>query len=268
MLTNARITFEVAARSDTGFVPVETFMSAVANLLEILKDVDISVSGKRKATLNWQISEISLHSPLLMTMVAESDDDGIDIACEVVRASIHGLRQINENVRAGIPPHFAAATLENAKKLVSVLNDGIAKVAVIAPDMKPVMLTQHIAAHVDELIAPSYEEVGTVEGMLETISVHGKLSGNLYDVLTEERITCIFTSDEQMQRAHGAFRGRVAVSGVIRYAGSGKPISIRVEEVLGFPEQLKLPKFKDLEGIDLTGELSPMEYVRSLRDED
>lgn len=87
------------------------------------------------------------------------------------------------------------------------------------------------------------EEIGSVEGTLETLSNEGIFA--IWDSVTGERVECHIPPD-MLAEACVAFGKRVSVSGRIRYSGLGRPASIRVEEIYVFPNRSDLPQFADL----------------------
>jgi hypothetical protein len=109
-----------------------------------------------------------------------------------------------------------------------------------------------------------HEEIGTIEGKLETLTVRGSRKFNIWDRVTDRRVECSFPKD-MLQEAIAAFAQRVAVHGRVRYSASGDPIRIAVEELRRLRSQEELPQAKDLEGIDLAGGEDPVDYVRRLR---
>ena len=70
---------------------------------------------------------------------------------------------------------------------------------------------------------------------------------------------------ERLEEAKKLLGRRVVVSGRIRYR-SHKPTSIQAEEIHPLRDASELPQLEDMPPIDITGGLSPEEYVRRLRD--
>jgi hypothetical protein len=156
---------------------------------------------------------------------------------------------------------WSIRTLENARDIVSVLSDGVSQIT-LSSGSEIVSPTQRVAATVDYLIAPAYEDYGTLEGRLETLSVHRKTRFNIYDPLTGQPISCSFRTDK-LEEAHAAFNKRVAISGSIKYGRIGNPVSIQVDNIRVLEGGVRTSEFRDT---DLTGGIDSGTYVRSLRD--
>jgi hypothetical protein len=223
------------------FLSVDSLVLVLDNIAEILRDVESAVSESRPV-IDWHIAAISFSSPLAVTLSPTADPQGY--ARETITASIAGLRQIERSSETR-PMYFSINALERAKKLVSVLNRDVARLIVVPSEGDAVTVSQRVAANVDALLPPPHEELGSVEGTLETLSIH---EGNLFaiwDSVTGKRVEC-HISPEMLTEAHAAFGKRVSVSGRIRYSGLGRPASIRVEEIYVFPSRSELPQFADL----------------------
>jgi len=256
----ARLTIKLT--TSTIHPPLEAFVEALRYSHEILRDLDASVSGKPQGSLQWRIADLRIDSAVA-TLEAEPLAEEADVGPSVVEAYANGLEQIEQTPT--IPRYFTEDTLEKTKRLVGVLSGEVTKITVTVPGMSPVSVTQRVAANVDEMIGPQHEAMGSLEGTLETLSVHGRPYFTIYEVLTRRGIRCSFP-DEMIDEAHRAFRNRVAVVGRIKYTKTGQPVSIAVEHLRVLRRSQQLPQAKDIEGINLTEQVDPTEYIRRLRD--
>ncbi|MBC6403346.1 MAG: hypothetical protein GDA35_06965 [Hyphomonadaceae bacterium] len=94
-----------------------------------------------------------------------------------------------------------------------------------------------------------YKDYGTLEGTLRTISDEtGGVKIRIQDPLWKGTIPC-HTSDDQIEKALGAFRRRVEVAGLIHYNELGRPISIRMDNLTVLPEDKELPTAADIRGL-------------------
>lgn len=256
---SARVTIKLTTLTNP-LVP--SFLDALRNSYEILRDLDAAISAKPQGTLSWRIIDLRLGSATA-TFSAESMVEDLDVGPAVAKAYIQGLEQIGQF--PVIPNYFSEDTLEKAKALVGVLDGEVSKITVTVPGFRPVTVTQHIAANVDALIGPQHEALGALEGTLETLSVHGRPYFNIYETLTNRKVVCHFP-ESMVDEAHRAFRKRVAAYGKVKYTRTGRPLSIAVEQLRVLREKQDLPQAKDLEGIDLTGGVDATEHIRRLRD--
>lgn len=278
---------EIEVTGKTDAIPFDSFLELASNTLSILQDLDASISQSENASLEWEIVKASLSSPLRVTVKGRSDI-GVDISGDVIRAYLSGVEEIEQGTQQP-PQYFTETSLRKTRALVDVLNDGIRKVAFRSPLRgEPVVPSKKIADNVAvileaqdleegidnvvELRAHSHartEEQATITGTLETVTVHGKKPKFvIYDPLTGNRIDCLITDESILEEAKAALHPvpvRVSVTGTAKYNRQGYPTSIKVETFKKLRSRAELPSFKDLEGINFSGDLDPTEHVRRLR---
>ena len=111
-------------------------------------------------------------------------------------------------------------------------------------------LTTRLIANVEQVLGEDERSVGTVEGALEAVNVHGQSSKfNVYDALTGSKVECHFTASVTLDDLRPAIGRRVAVRGLIRSRPDGRPVSIDAEELHVFPAEEELPSPEDVYGI-------------------
>jgi hypothetical protein len=267
-MPKAQISIDVSGRKDlVDALDWQTiFSETLATLNNLTRAIGLARNvRRRRRSGRWKISEASTNSPLHLTLSEESADVD-DASHEAVRAYIEGIRALETDEPPTEPPaFFENKTLSSVQRLVSVLRRDTAALVFSSPDIAPVSATQRVAISVDELIGAKFKATGALEGILETLTARGKINFKLYDPLTNCRIAC-YISPEKLEEAKAAFPHRVAVYGPIRYAKSGRPLSIEVEQIRRLRLRSELPQLKDLGRIDLTGGADSSEHIRRLRD--
>jgi hypothetical protein len=251
-MPRAEITIKVVARED--LVPVRSFLTIVYSTLSILKDLERANRVEHSAV--WKVSATSLQSPLSLTMASDALN-GKELAreCVVVFEQTEKSSETSQS-------RWTQGILESAKKFVSVLSNGVAKISLSTADDQTVSPTQRVAASVDYLLAPAYEDFGTFEGRLETLSVHGRTRFNIYEALTERPIACYF-SQEKLDDALKAFNKRISVSGKAKYNRLKHPISVVVEGMRYLEGGVHSDEFRD---INITEGVDSAKFIRGLRD--
>jgi hypothetical protein len=250
-MPKAEITIKVRARDE--LVPVRSFLTIVDSALSILKELQHS---KHYASAEWKISAASLQSPLTFT-IGSDDPNGQELVREYL-----GVFKEAEKSEKFPPDRWTQKTLEGAKRVVSVLNDGVAQITFTSAGIETISPTQRVAATVDYLLAPAYEDYGSFEGRLETLSVHGRTRFNIFDPITGRPVSCYF-KEGQLEKAHSAFNHRVLITGTVKYSRIGQPVSVIVDDIRVLVGGVKLD---DLREIDITGGIESAMYVRRLRD--
>ncbi len=249
-----QLSIKITGRDDT--IPAPSFLAVVFNIVKILRDVDAAVSEENRPTLRWDISRVSMNSPLLLDLAPSSVSDAdntVDNSREILVACTRGLREIQESDET-VPRYFRERTLSSARRVVNVLNDGIRAIEIFTPYSQPLLLSQKLAANVDRLLAKSYVDYGTFEGRLASISIRGRQTFRIEDEIYGY-VACSFTDELLAELKNNLFGERVSVFGETRYSASGQPMSVRVEQIQRLRRREELPQFDDLEGInfDMSG---------------
>jgi len=251
-----RITIELSARD--GNVPLAAFIRVAGRIQAMLRGLDTAVGGDPEGTTTWEIVGASLASPLTIEVGADAAAP-VHRADAVLSACVSGLSDLDREAR--IPPWFTVGLLEDARKMVSVLDDGIARIALQYADVSAIP-TQRVAAHVDAL-TQTVEQPGTVEGLLQYVNAHGKRKLYVYDILTDRRVACSF-GDGLRAAVKEALYERVAVSGLVRYDLEGRALSVKAETLETFPPAGKLPQFFEIPAMQITGGVDPADYMEAL----
>jgi hypothetical protein len=115
---------------------------------------------------------------------------------------------------------------------------------------KPVELDPKIASIIREDFRADYNDYGTIEGRLETITEgsSGSLQFQIRDAMLKQKVRCFFP-ENLLAEVFDKFRKRVEVSGVIHYRKNGMPISIDAASVTSLPDDSELPTAGDVRGI-------------------
>jgi hypothetical protein len=250
-------------------VTVRSLIEMLDRALGVLRELDARMSDNQRAGMNWEVVNVSMNSPLTMTLGPRIPQNRRDTSAEVVKSFLGGMRTLEKG--ANIPAHWNEGALEKLRSLVDLRNNGVASMAFSSQGEAAVEPTLHTAANIDEIRKKQhahYWEETTIEGRLEVISAHNGTKLWIWDVLTNTKVECLVT-DAQLEEAKGAFRKRVAVTGRAKVTRKGKPLEIEVASIRVLKEKNELPQAKDFEGtgrVDITGGVDSAEYIRSLRD--
>ena len=266
-MPQAQISIDVSGRKDlVDALDWETiFSETLATLKKLSRAIADAKNIKRPRSARWKIAEARTQSPLHLTLSEESTDLD-DPSPEAVRLYIQGIKILDaEEPPTEPPPFFDEASLASLGRLVSVIRRDTRSLIFSSPGIEPASATERVAINITKLIGAKFKASGALEGVLETLTVKGRTNFKLYDPLTNYRIACYILPDK-LNEAKDAFPHRVAVYGEIKYAKSGKPISIDVKQIRRLRLRVDLPQLKDIEGIDLTGGTDSSEHIRRLRD--
>lgn len=211
----------------------------------LLREVAASVSGGTKDTFRFVITEAKAGSlELAVRPVVAKKRVPPKIAKAAHRISkviTAGIRELSRQKRPRRPAYFTDEALESARELAEeTLN---AKTVTVSNGTgKAILMDRQVLQNIDELIGPQFESIGTVEGKLEGVIIHGRRRFLIYDSLTGREVKCYFDENRLADRdVLGAFGQRVAATGTIASRRTGEKLSIEVRRLEVFPSDEPLP---------------------------
>lgn len=228
-------------------VTLKRLTKTADSALDLLNAVDSDISGRRGGGLEWVVSELSGGSVHLgATPELKSEDVDPKTADRVLDAVGDGLRTIQKS--ATRPAHFSDRALTRARQLTQALDEeGVNRVRVRS-NGRQVEVTQRLAANVDDLLGGKVQSIGSVEGRLETVALHGRSYFNVYDAVTGGAVKCYF-SGEMLEEVKDALGRRVVVSGTIWSDRSGDVQSVKAKDLEILPREEDLPPAETAEGM-------------------
>ena len=261
MTRTAGITLTLTERER--YVDVDSFVTAARALTAILRELDGAVSRRGVESLRWGVGTFQAGSAVLAAVPIPTDGDVVEPRT-VIAACVGGLHQLEESAR--IPPYFTDKALQEAKALVGPLQREVRRIAVRGADQEAVV-TQHLAANVDAILDRGYTGLGSVEGRLESVSIHDRSVFGLWEPLDGRRVECRFPM-AMLDEVREALGRRVSVRGMVRFGKGDQPVSVEVEHIRLFPAEEDLPTTEQLRGLDpdFTGGVDSTTYVRGLYD--
>ena len=252
----------VSVEGQTPDLLARPFLDAVDSSLDILRDLDASIAMRRSPTLQWAIADMHIGSPAVMTLKALPPNTGKDVSQDVVNHYVEGLELLARG--ESLPPFFSDDALDAAKRL-SDLTKGNERVVTIQTGQRSVKVSHRISANVDDLIEKSYVSDGSVEGVIEMVTIHERTYFRIYDAIQGWGVPCYFAQDS-IEEVRTALGKRASITGRLRSDRSGKPESMQVSGIRLLGSE-PLPTPGEVRGIasGMTGGLKAEEYLREVR---
>jgi len=263
----AMASIKLKIEGERGKISLHSLIIGLQCQLGILKDLDVAVSGEINGSLDWVVTDLQLSS-LAVVVESQSKIENKNAGPKVVNLCVTGMKQLEEE---GVtPPYFPEHSLKLSKKLVGMIGKNGATGIEISSPIIPThiaTLSPKAAVNIDELLPTKYSSLGSVEGKIETLSIHKTTKFVVYHAITQRAIACKFDQN-QLEQIKNILGRRVNVYGTISYNAKGEPL--RVEDIIDIrllKEEHELPTIKDIYGIDpdFTGGLDSVEYLRRLR---
>jgi len=260
-MANVRLKIE----GEPGKISLRVFLKGIESELSILMDLDAAISGEAKGTLDWVVTDLQIDS-LVVEVGSVTRYDDRNLGPEVTKLFVSGLGQLERE--GSTPPYFSDTTMVSARRMLRMIGrDGATGLEISRLPGETVRLSARAATNIDHLLPSRYTSVGSVEGKLEMISIHGPARFVVYHARTYKAVNCRFERDRWLDTVKDALGQRVNVSGVVHYNARGEPMSVEIADIRRLRTEEELPKVADLTGSDpdFTGGLETSEYLRGLR---
>lgn len=262
-MANAEITISVEGK--TPVLLAQPFLDAVGRSLDILRDLDASIAMRHRPTLRWYISHLHIGSPAVMTLRALPPATGRDVSQDVVNRYLDGLDLLERGEQ--LPAYFSEDGLNAAKRLADITR-GNERAVVVRTPQRSIQVSQQISVNVDLMVKKSYVSDGSIEGIMEMVTLHESTYFRVYDAIQGWGVPCHFQQDT-IDDVRNALGRRVSVTGRLRSDRLGKPESMQVTGIRVFAVE-SLPNAGDIRGIakGMTGALKAEEYIQRVRRDD
>lgn len=240
-------------------VMAKTFVRAAQCLLDILSEVGRSVSGGKN--LEWRFSDLSLGSARL-AMQPKSGAAREHHAAAAISRTISGLAELAETAQH--PAHFTHKALTRARTLGTLAAAAPERIRASSSGRsiaaRTCSITRELATHARQAMRRPPPEFGSIDGILEAVSIHGQVAFVVYDPLTNDRVECR-CDRPTLDRAVPRLGKRVFVSGEIHYRADGEPMSLQVDS-LDIPDERSLLEVEDVRGPFAGGPFPTAESAR------
>lgn len=238
---DAFLHLEVAQR-----VPLPRVIDAETYFLRLVRAVSRSVVAGHQERIEWEFVTAEANGVVSLSVTPLLAPDLAASAEEIVDAIASGMAALeHEAVR---PSHFSDDALEFARDL-ALLSTDLKRVGVRNGKVGAVV-TNNAADNASTLLAPAFEEYGSVEGTVEAVNFHAKVRHfDIYDSLDRHRIRCNFGQTIDLDLIRDALLRRVLVTGQVSYRTAGAATQVRVENISVFPDEDRLPTADQVRGI-------------------
>lgn len=256
-MEEAKLTLEL--RPEGHYVVLDTFIEALEDLRRMLRSISVSSATK---PMDWLVTGLQIGSAIAAVEPTGDPAEGLAVS----QMAILGLEALE---RDGTPPHsFPPDAIEAAGHLAELMARTKTR-ASISGLSRHLELTARTAKAAERLLDVAvWEDLGSVEGSLEMVSVHSGYTCNVYERHTGRRVPCYFRR-EHIDKVTGLLGRQTVVFGLVRYNRRGDTLSVTMDDIAPVPGDDDLPSIRDMIGLapDITGGLTTEEFIRRLRDD-
>ena len=249
-------------RVDAEEISPDQFIAALNDFLGLAYDMERELAPSRERVLRWRLVHLGMGS-WDAGIEAEPLEDAADIGPNVATAIMTGLPRIQAGER---PDEFTDEMLERVRRMATLVGNGTRAIYVDAPTLpQTYAITAVTAARIEAVSAQGYTSIGTIEGTLEAISLHGRPTFTVYDAVTGRAVRCEFQPNMR-KRVIAALGFKVAVHGKLRRDGVGRPNHVREVDTLHRLGTKPVTPIESLAGI-FRGMGSTRDYLAEIRGE-
>lgn len=244
-VTPPRIELEILGRQERDeLVPLRTFARAGESLLDLL--MTISVERTKPVSLDWYVRQPRRGTAVIAIEGRMTSSHDIDDARQIMEIAIDALATIEAG--GDVRPLLSYAAIEQIRLLADLNNDGAGGI-VLHGFGHDVPITAEGAERAQELLHRRLHSFGSVEGTVETISIHdAQPSFVIAHALDGYAITCRCDA-EMLSRVKGALGTRIRVTGIIERRLDGRVESVAVAEFHILRSRDQLPQVSEIRGI-------------------
>lgn len=258
-----RISIEIAGRDEADHLTVKSFLKVAGKTFDILKKLDVN------NTLQWRIERVQMNSPLELVYAAEPRDEIGAYDSDISEQCLDLFDSLQRGVRPSL--RVPVTVFTDAAAVISTMSNGVSRIhlrsksdRVVTPNYERIKSALHELTA--DKLSDDYHEHTSLEGVLKTSSTHGGSHLCIYDRITGDAIHCKL-GDEMFKElfASSNMNRRVSVTGLAFYKKE-KPVSISVESYEFLPSLQDVMPDRGPSGLNITGGMDSVEYLRSIRD--
>jgi hypothetical protein len=232
-----------------GQVTLKRLGNAVDAWTDFLREVGRDVAGMTgRDAVRYVITEAKSGSfTLSVRPQAARKNVPAAVIPRIAQTVTSGIRTLERGAHR--PKHFSDLALLKLRDLALLADPETPTVKIGNGAGDGIALSSRLLANVEAVLAPELTSIGTVEGKLEGLIIHGKNRFLIFDPLTGRQVICYFGGRVEWEAVLKAFGKRVAATGFIHSRRAGEKVSIQVNRLHVFQPDEELPSSGDVLGI-------------------
>lgn len=218
-------------------VSIGLFEKTIQDIHRLVRDVDYAVT-KERGIRRWIITQ--LHSSVPTITLQPLLDSG-----DTARVLMGGIRTVTLGSQEP-PAYFTEQALEDLKRMRRLFTgrDRAKRLEVSHNHGESATIRDDIADKTEQILMGGYWNLGSIEGMLEAINLHGNPTFTIWDRVSRYPVRCRFPKElPWKEKVKSLLEKRVLVSGKVNYFRNGIPRSITsIEAIDDATPSADLPK--------------------------
>lgn len=220
-------------------VELRHLVSAASTFAALITEVARAMT-KEEGTVTWTVAV----EPGSVVLPVKPHGEP-RLAAALLDAIPKGIAAIEHEAKR--PQHFTDQALTQAQHLANLSSDDLP--IRVCGGRRAIRLTKNLVANVDVLTREAQPRIGTIEGRLDEVNVHGRPTFQVWERLSGDKVLCRVGDGITIDELGEALGKRVAVRGRIRESKAGQKITIDVKQLRVFDAEEDLPTPEDVLGI-------------------
>jgi hypothetical protein len=266
----------IGAEEDNRDVRFSDFIFQCQAIKNALRESEAFFCGDGKEPLDYRITGLRHDSPSTLELNPIAGNRTQDYVRKVLKGFATELHRIRRDRRLLGRPEMGRLRAyseigKRPKGHVEEVRIAVEETHTIRkPKPVQVAVDRRFKQNLEEILGPDEIVYGSISGRLDWLNFHDARRFRLYPIVGPQRITGEFGEEIRDQVRNGADRF-VTVFGRLHYKTWDKyPHHVRATKVETHDRDEDLPSLNDIKGIapQMTGELSSVDWVRKIRDEE
>ena len=253
-------------------VLMSDLISSLSYFLQILKDLDASISNNPRGSVKWEVVTLQQSDyrivgvePKLKKQREKRDFSGVVEEQLITNANM----LITTGERNEFMPDRALTGIEKLATLTPRIGTSLIYTKAEAPDIKTQAPINEVTLNnVKQLTRAKYSAYGSIVGSLDSINVHKGNEFRVWDEKTNKPVTCKFRESD-LEKVKSLLKQRAVVYGSLQSNSGGIPLRIEAERFDVLTKR-RVPTIEEISGLvdDFTCGLSLKEYMEMLSNEE
>ncbi len=160
-----------------GWLRPGSYLVAVRAFWKLLQNLDITLSGEAKGSVDWEISACKRSGPAVVIFLGHLRKPPKDVVCEIRRTVFNGIRKLSTSDER--PHGFTDTALQELRALAE--QRGLMDEIAVIVDEKEELIQWSFIERIERMTHNDFEALSSVAGTLESVSgvvVFGNLKSN------------------------------------------------------------------------------------------
>lgn len=233
---------KITLKIDSDKIPANEFKESIDAFLDLINNVAENLCTGKKCI--DQFISVEKGSAILNSHIMPKNEEYFDYPKKVTEAVTKGLECL-EKEDGKAPEYFNNKTLRLARKIAKQKN-----IKIIVNEKPELSLTNNTVTSIDSLLNEEYCDIGSIEGVIKTITTRRGLKVTIYESINNNPVKCAPKNENitDILKNLPVIEKRVSVYGEIFYSKDGIPQRINVKEIRIFQDK-ELPTWEEVRGI-------------------